>query len=386
MNLKDYKANLDKEFKKILKTKLSINPVTLNGYKISLIHHYNEYIKYIKSIYEELPSGSKDLITVDIHQNNIKVNYCFVALKSDLRAPGNLLDTIDVPEEHFEQTQVMTTFSNSDMLKIASQSINYKYSGDPLQLESFIDSVLLIQTFATTNDLKAFLFTFIKSKLDGKAREYITNAVTSTEEIIRVLRNKIKPDSSTVIEGRILSLKYNKNDTTDFTKKAEDLADALRRSLIIEGVSPQKAEELTITKTVELCRSCTTSDVVKAVIAATKFESPKEALAKWVTESSVQVKEKQVLTFRQITRNRYDSNTKNRGYNRFNQNNRPQRNNFRHDFNRSKYTNNRYNQNNNRRNNNDNNRNNNRRFVRTIKASENSESPQARTLGEEEEN
>lgn len=48
-------------------------------------------------------------------------------------------------------------------------------------------------------------------------------------------RKTIKPDSSKVVEGRMLALKLNKINSTDFAKETEKLAEALQRSLVIEG-------------------------------------------------------------------------------------------------------------------------------------------------------
>lgn len=393
MSYKHYKQSLDSEFKKVLKQNISTNPVTLDSYRRNLILKYNKYVNFISRVFDTFPTNSKNFLTEEVQITKTKLNLCFTKLNLETRAPTGFLDKIesDIVEENdqvideidFEFDMAMT---NNDLLKAASQSINYRYTGDPLQLDSFIDAVTLIQTFATTDPLKAFLFTIIKSKLEGRAREYITATITTTDEIIATLREKIKPDSSAIIEGKFSSLKINRSDPSDFTKKAEDLADALRRSLIIEGVSPDKAESMTITKTVELCRSVASSDIVKSVVAATSFKSPKEVLAKYVTESSLQNKEKQILTFRKYSGNKYNSFNKSRGYNnnRFAKNDRFQGQGFRRSQQDYRYKKHR-DQNNNRREYNQSNNRNNRRFVRTMQSSGNQEAPQARTLGAAEE-
>lgn len=378
MTLKQAKEALALEFKKVLKTNLSKIPNTLARYEQNLIIKYNNYIKEILKIYENLSEANQNFIQLEVNKTNEKLNNCFVALNSTHRSPDIFLAII-------EHEEVIMALTNTELLKIASQSLNFKYSGDALQLESFIDAINLINSFATTDGLRTFLFAYVKSKLEGVAREHITIEITTVDALIERLRSKIKADNSQVIEGRILSLKLNKNDTADFAKKAEDLSDAFKRSLIIEGVSASKAEQMAINKTVELCRNSTGSDIVKAVIAASKFESSKEVLAKWITESSVNNKDKQILTFRQSSVKRYNNrapdarqNSNFRGFrpqnnynnNRYNNNNRNkyQNNNYRYNNNRGRGQNNRHTQNN--------------RFVRAINASGNSESPQTQTLGD----
>lgn len=385
MSYSALKTSLENEFKKVLKAQISTNPVTLEGYKNNLIVKYNRIVDNIETIYENLKPEAKLIINREFERFNEKINNCFIKLNLEIRAPLTLLDKIEGEQPDLMQSDdepdTDMAMSNSDLLKATSQTINYKYSGDPLQLESFIDAVRLMETFATTNDLKTLLFTIIKSKLDGRAREYITNTVDTTDAIITILREKIKPDNSAVIEGRFASLKINKNDTTDFIQKAENLADALRRSLIIEGVSPEKADSMAVTKTVELCRNTTQSDIVKSVIASTTFKTPKDVLAKYVTESAVQIKEKQILSFRKVSGNKFNTYNKNRNYNnnfRFKKYNRPQNNGFQRDQNNNQQRNFHNRRDQNRRPNHSN-----KRFVRSMNASGNEETPQTQTLGEE---
>lgn len=95
----------------------------------------------------------------------------------------------------------------------------------------------------------------MKTKLDGRARGNLVADDTTTDAIIAKLQANIKPDNSKVLAGRILSLKLNYSEQTDLADKAEKLSEAFRRSLVIEGMSQEKATEMAIEKTIELCRS-----------------------------------------------------------------------------------------------------------------------------------
>lgn len=57
-----------------------------------------------------------------------------------------------------------------------------------------------------------------------------------------------------------------------------------RRSLCVEGFSKEKAKELAIKKTVEMCRKSAKNDTVKAVLAASKFAETKDVVAKMIIE------------------------------------------------------------------------------------------------------
>lgn len=206
----------------------------------------------------------------------------------------------------------------AEYLKICSNQINKPYAGDPLGLQSFIDSIKLLDSLVTEANLKQLLLTFIKTRIEGRAREFITDEHNTINLIIDTLKNNIKPDSSKVIEGRMLSLRASSTNADDFSKKAEDLSDALRRSLIIEGISHNKATEMTIEKTVELCRKNTNSDLVKSVLESTKFDSPKEVIAKLLVQTEKTKQEQQILSYQTIKK---ENNNKRSG-NNFNRGNR----------------------------------------------------------------
>lgn len=186
------------------------------------------------------------------------------------------------PNNTSNQTPIMTQTSR-DFIAMANQMINYRFSGDPLALDSFIDAVELLKDLCEANNLTIFR-KFLMTRLEGVAREAIVTEPETVDDITRQLRASIKTESAKVIEGRILALRADKTNLTKFSERAEELAEQYRRSLCVEGFSKEKAKELAIEKTVEMCRKSARSDTVKAVIAATKFSEPKEVIAKMIIE------------------------------------------------------------------------------------------------------
>lgn len=202
-----------------------------------------------------------------------------------------------------------------ELFNAVNRQFKQNYSGDSLGLTSFIDAVDLLSDFATTAVLQANLLKNVTAKLDGRAREFITEDVNSLQDLKNVLRENIVPENSKVIEGRITSLRYAYSRQEEFASKAEELADALRRTLIIEGMTAAKANEISVDKTIQLCRKSTNSDLVKSVLAATAFKSPKEVIAKLITESDVHVKEQQILRFQKFNKGQNGNNSGNKNKN-----------------------------------------------------------------------
>lgn len=151
--------------------------------------------------------------------------------------------------------------------------------------------------------------TVYHDKTRGCSKRSLVGTPKTTKDIIDALRAHIKPESSKVIEGRILALRAEKMNLTTFSERAEDLAEQYRRSLCYEGYSKEKAKELSIEKTVDLCRRSARNEQVKSIIAATAFTEPKEVVAKMIVEIN-NIKTDRGLTQRHNNYHNKNSNNK----------------------------------------------------------------------------
>lgn len=87
-------------------------------------------------------------------------------------------------------------------------------------------------------------------------------------------------------------MRITKGNYTKFSEEAEKLAEAYRRSLIFESHTREKASEMTIRKTKELCRRMSRNDVAKGVIESTQCDNPAEVIATFITQNEIARKEK----------------------------------------------------------------------------------------------
>lgn len=210
--------------------------------------------------------------------------------------------------------------TSTEYYKLCTQQLNYTYTGDPLGLPPLIDAIELLQYLDTEHLHENILLRVLKTKLMGQAREYLPDDAT-VDEIKEILRKKIKVKSSKIIMGQLMALKADKTNFTDYAKRAEDLAEQFNRSLILEKIPTDTANNMTIDKTIDLCASNTRSQLVKSVLESTKFDDPKEVIATFIIQERKQkANENQVLAYQQT--NRF---TRNRN---FNNARRFQRNNF----------------------------------------------------------
>lgn len=223
---------------------------------------------------------------------------------------------IDSDNDH-NATMAQTVES---FLKTAGPLLNYKYNGDPLKLNGFIRDAEMVQALASNDDTKAFAFKFIRSRLEGRADEFVSDECDTLAKLTAVLKEKIKPDSSAIIEGKMLALRLQRGDLSKFATETEKLGEAYRRSLIVEGITQAKAEELAIRKTIELCRKTAKADVVKSVLESNfaLYKTPTDVVATFITQSDIarrEYKEKE-----QKPKNQNSSNGKGNRSKQFNKN------------------------------------------------------------------
>lgn len=416
-NDKYYQAFLS-ETSRILSPE-SISERRSEGFTDVLIQRYNNYIEHLEPFYGSFNSLQKIKADQEIKIIRQKLEECYEKLEIKFKFPEKNFDIIDTKqptvEEDLNQSQFLSADESSiteelnktligeqikqptsstsqvkpeDHIKtedtspksatqkptsrvstmdedqqkfiaLAAKQLHNVYSGDPLELRAFINSIKLLKTIGGAT-LHPLLKTFVLTKLSGKALECVPTEPADVDAIVTALETHIKPENSKVIEGKMMALKADTTKISDFTKEAEKLAEALQRTLIVEGITQEKAKSMALDKTVEMCRQTAKSNLVRSVMASSSFKDPQEAIAKFVVESATDAKEKQIFRFspqknmsgnnRNFFRprnnfnwrnaNNYNSNWQNNNFN--NQNGRSNNNNWRKNRgrNRNRFSNN----------------------------------------------
>ena len=318
----DKYTHLINEFKRAIKRvpfhrAISSKEETLQDQKQDIVQSYNRYIEYVKTVYDGLNEQDKITVQENIDSLYTKLRQTLNQIKFEIIVPNQrFLDIINI-----DSIEKMTDLSKVEFLRLAGSQINKNFDGNALALQSFIDSVELLNEMATTADLKKILVTFVLTKLQGTAREAIPGTPTSLDEIKCALHSKIKPEKSKTVEGKLVALRTDRTSLSSFSDRINELAESLQRALVIEGISPNKAQEMVIQKTVEVCRTNARSDLVKAVLASSKFENHKEVVSKFLIEIDTQNHEKQIMAYRSTKfrkQNHYRNNKANNNGNKGN--------------------------------------------------------------------
>lgn len=209
------------------------------------------------------------------HTQNLENN----SKDTDLnKNPNNSLE----PEKTIK-TVKMT--SKIEFHNLCTRTFTEVYNGDPSGLDSFVRKIESIEILCENNDHTAILIRNILANVKYRALDIMPKDPKTVDAITNVLKEKIKPEKSSIIEGRMMALKLDRTNFSDYTKKVEQLADKLKRSLIIEGMTQEKANELAVQKSIDLCKMNTKSTLVQSVLSSSKFDTPKEVVAKYILET-----------------------------------------------------------------------------------------------------
>lgn len=284
-------------------------------YKSGLISTYNDIVSYFHSVCSDPQSQIEDKIYCQTKTADLRKKLCdsFDALYLEYDFDKYIFATVDI-DNIIETAATNLTDSDSsdksvqsvinatlhdptenininmaqtpkDFMAMASNTINSKFTGDPIGLDTFIDGIELLERLCEEQN-KDLLLKFLMTRMEGRARELMKPAPATTRDIIDRLKASIKTESSKVVEGKILALRAERTNLTKFAERAENLAEEYRRSLCNEGFSVEKAKELSVEKTIELCRKQSRSERIHTIIASTHFTEPKDVIAKMIIEIS----------------------------------------------------------------------------------------------------
>lgn len=296
----------------------------------------------------ELESEPASQSTLSFEKPN-PLDFAASVSQTKIQLTNSETQTINVTNTNKKPENMVQT--PQEAVKIVSQTITKNFDGNPLQLKAFLIALTVLDGLIEVNN-KDLVIQSVLSKLEGKALECMPDDVDSFNKIKEILKKFIVYDNSKIIAGRMEALRADKTNLTEFTQKAESLADDLQRSLMAEGMTKEKALEMSVDKTIDMCRKSARTEIVKSVLASKTFTTPKDVVATFIIQGATEAQEKNVLAYQM------QSNRGNFRNFRGNYQNNYNRGNFRgrYNGNRGNYSNNNrgnyhYNNNNNRYNN-----------------------------------
>lgn len=378
-------AIFDIVVKKIKRRNASQEVKKINSREFILIYTYNKIIEQVKYC-NGTESPDKQQVEEELEETEKSLTECLEIINSNYRIPAEKLSPIKLEtdesiledkdsalfleiegllEEKIEarknikdniinnqnnqnnqnQNNNINNMEPTQVIEHCNRIMKESFDGEPEHLDNFIGKIELAEVIIGNNHAAVFT-AYIKTRVSGKALEYIKN-IDNVTEIKNQLKTNIKPESARVLENRLLGLRMNNKNKLEFSKEAEIMAEKLRLALISEGIPASNAREIIIRKTTEMCTNIAHSDRIKSVLQAKTFKTTAEVVSELLVQIDTVKVEHQISTLR--VSNNYRGRNKRGQYNgrlargNYNQNNRYNNGNR---YNNNRYQNNRNNNNN----------------------------------------
>lgn len=318
--------------KRILKSVLSTNPETLQGYKHNIITAHNQFVEYVLSRFDNVSETKKATYTKNLLYIRDKTNNCFQKLKINYPFTNDIFELIDETQViYIDPIDNNDNDNNSDnqdeMALTLVEFLNFatkiipEFDGIYANLQSFNDAVNLANASVGTHT-PSFI-ELIKTKLKNNARNCVSNEAT-VQAIIDALRLHIKPESSSLIESKMMNIHQAKKKASDYMKEIESLTADLKRAHITEGIPITAADNLSTKTAIKAIRQNASSNKVKWLMEAGNFRDLNEVVDKFVslsTADSTETSNQATINYinkRQNVNNYRGRRPNNRGYYRRN--------------------------------------------------------------------
>lgn len=306
---------LNNSFKRIFNRRritVSTRPELIQADLLSLVQHFNEYYNFAQFKWSSFRKEFRAKLLRRFKYDQLRLEKLKLRHNLEFNIPAEfgiklepfqfMSDDIVKPEEEefFDvslEDALQENMSATDSIKLAGTIIK-PFDGSFDKLNGFITKIKLLKSMVPAEHTTQCV-QFVIGNLEGKASAIVPEDTATLEEVIEILRKRIKSDPSRVVESRLTAIRFDNRNLTSFTEEIEKVADTLSKTYISEGIPHDKANEMTVSRVVDTCRQSARNDLVKSVLASSTFESPKDVLSKFVTEVAAQNKDKQFLAFKQ---------------------------------------------------------------------------------------
>lgn len=232
--------------------------------KTRLPQNHQETLEEYFSLYNDLSSFLHQVYTTvnltQAHKNTVSENFASIRdrtvkifarhhwhyyvpqrigsqLDATVVVEGESTEDEDTEDEDTEDDDMPE--SVADVIR-GADAIVKQYNGNTAGLQGFLDSLELAKTITTEH--QATLVAFVKSRLTGPARDCISDATNTVDQIIAALRHAIRTPSSDELAAKLQSITSFKKERTIFCKEMEEVANALKHAYITEGLTNEIAE------------------------------------------------------------------------------------------------------------------------------------------------
>lgn len=297
------KDEFNKSFKCLNKKNVPSKTTQLKHLKI-IISKHNYIIDEVIPTYETLQPEEKIHITSLVQTLRTRLTVVLSRLNVTCEIPTELLDYItsqidesSLSGQDFEtasdsdsssksknsflsstQIDITSKMTPAEFLNLASKLLP-DFDGNPENLVKFLHALDLLESVKEEHELLAI--SLIKTKLSGVAQTIISNENTIAA-IKTALTSKIKGESAQSASAKLLNAKQSSKSSNEFAKEIEKLTLKLQNAYLLDGLSPQVAQNYATQMAVKSISKNARSPEVKLLMKAGNFANINDVITKFI--------------------------------------------------------------------------------------------------------
>lgn len=224
----------------------------------------------------------------------------------DLPPEENLPDPEAASSVNLSQSFLIMDYSKLEWLK--------PFNGEPGKLQAFLDALALVKVKFPTHEEECLLF--IKTRLEGKARDVITDDVTSISQVETLLKAKFGQKLNINLLKAQLAGKKQTGDLEKYAREISELTDSLERAYLQHGVVQSVAEKLAQDEAIEAMVSNCSQNRVRTILSSNIGKSSLAEASAVLLRESKREDTAQILNYRRNWKNKNSrGNFNNNNYN-----------------------------------------------------------------------
>lgn len=377
--LSEIQTEFNKSYKCLNKTQLPSGATQAKHLNI-LVTQHNAFVTVLKPFFQKLTPEHKGQVEENFKALKNKLQYILSRQEISNKVPLDFVTKLELkfmegeneeeielpvtPTLHIAQSsssQITKTPKQNPRVALTKMPINTidfintatkllpEFDGKAEGLQTFLNSLDLLETIKETHESVAVAI--IKTKVKGTLLTAI-DSETTINGIKTIIKANTKGESVQSVTAKLLAVRQNNKNASDFTKEIEELSEKLKIAYLMDGIPGASADRYAAQAAVKTLRSNANSAEARIVMKAGQFANTAEAITKFMEVSNETQETLNVHYIQNSGRNgprhrgrngrfsinpnfrtnfngRSVSNTQNFNSNNFNHSNNQQRNRFR---------------------------------------------------------
>lgn len=269
--LEGYIEKSVREAKRAIKPEPPKLEETKESIRIEFTKAAEAFVSTVNRYWSRLKDPQKDWIIIAYNNLKVRAKKTFDKLGSTWEFP--VISEIEIKKARIKEEKMNVV----EFINLADRVLPKTFDGSSKLKNAFIDGLELLKTHSDKHEETALKL--VKTRLSGAIRSYITDDITTVDQVIDIIKTRCLTTSATVIENKLRAFRNRDTDTT--VKEITNLAAELRETYIAKGASVQMADSFCTEKVIEALKNNSKSQDTRTALNCCNFTTIEEVVNKF---------------------------------------------------------------------------------------------------------